>query len=217
MEDKNNIEKDLQTETEELINTEVETEDLVQEEINEIEEKIYQIDLKMQELLIELEKIESQYSPEQFQELEENEQYIKLKEEYKSLSKEKKQMIKEERSKDKSKLNELSVWILIYGIIMIIISFPLVASQIWLEFANGLIDMLSGAFKGVDVDSFLYKVIVFLIIFALPLLINLVTWLLYNNLIKTKTDKKVYIGFWIAQGLMSLGMIIYMCTQLYGA
>ena len=32
-----------------------------------------------------------------------------------------------------------------------------------------------------------------------------------------KINKKVFIGFWVVQGLMSLGMIIFMCTQLYGA
>ena len=217
MEDNNELEKELQEENEEVISVEEISDEKEVEVIDETEEKIYQLDLKMQELLIEIEKIEAKYSPEQYQELEENEEYVKLKEEYDTYSKEKKQIIKEVRSKDKSKLNEVSVWILIYGIIMIIISFPLIASQLWLEFANRLIDVLSGAFRGVDADSFLYNVIIFLIIFALPLLINLVTWLLYNNLIKTKTDKKVFIGFWIAQGLMSLGMIIYMCTQLYGA
>ena len=214
MGDNNKLEKELQEENEEVINTEEISNETEVEEIDETEEKIYQLDLKMQELLIDIEKIEAKYSPEQYQELEENEEYVKLKEEYNTYSKEKKQIIKEVRSKDKSKLNEVSVWILIYGIIMIIISFPLIASQLWLEFAIKLIDLLSGAFRGVDADSFLYNVIRFLIIFSLPLLINLVTWLLYNNLIKTKTDKKVFIGFWIAQGLMSLGMIIYMCIQL---
>ena len=61
-----------------------------------------------------------------------------------------------------------------------------------------------------------YKIVVFLIIFSLPLLINIVTWTIHINCIKSKEDNKVFCAFWITQGLMSLGMIIYMCIQLYG-
>ena len=187
------------------------------EEINKFEEKIYQIDLKMQELLVNMEKIENQYSSEQFYELEENEEYINLKNQYKELLTEKKQILKEERAKDKSKLNEVSIWVIIFGVISIIISFPLISLSTWMDFAVWLIDVFSESFSSLNTDGFVRDMVIFFVIFSLPLLINLVTWLVHNNFIKTKTDKKVFIGFWIVQGLMSIGVIIYMCTLLYGA
>ena len=98
---------------------------------------------------------------------------------------------------------------------MIIISFPLISSNIWLPFSNWLMDILGDAFTGLRQGDAMFYVVLFLIIFSFPLLLNLITWLLYNNLIKSKTDKKVFIGFWLAQGLMSLGMMIYMSIILF--
>ena len=109
------------------------------------------------------------------------------------------------------------MWVIIYGVISLIVSFPLIAGNLWLDFANMLISLLSGAFSGLSSDDFIYKVVVFLIIFSLPLLINMITWMVHINLIKSKEDKKTFSIFWIIQGVMSLGMIIYMCFQLYGA
>ncbi len=189
----------------------------VEEEIDENELKIYELDLKMQELLISIEKIEYQYSPENYVELEENEEYIKLKQEYNDLAKEKKQILKEIKSKDTSKLNEVSIWVIVYGIIMFIISFPVITASLWMDFAVWILDVFSETFANLNTDGFIRDMVIFFVIFSLPLIINLITWLVHNNFVKTKTDRKVFIGFWIVQGLMSIGMIIYMCTLLYGA
>ena len=204
-------------EVEETSNEIIEEEELTEEqkEINEVEEKIYQIDLKMQELLVQLEKIEDSYSYENRYELEDNEEYLKLKAEYKSLGQEKKSYLKEISKKDKSKLSEVSVWVIIYGIILTIVSFPLITLSIWTDFAVWVLDLFSEAFSNLNTEGFLHDLITFLVIFSLPLLINLVTWLVHNNFIKTKTDRKVFVGFWIIQGLMSIGVIIYMCTLVY--
>ena len=114
-------------------------------------------------------------------------------------------------------LSKVSIWVVLYGVISIIISFPLIAGTLWLGFANMLITALQGAFSNLSQDNFIYKVVVFLIIFSFPLIINIITWTVQINCIKTKENNKVFCGFWIIQGLMSLGMIIYMCFQLYGA
>ena len=80
-----------------------------------------------------------------------------------------------------------------------------------------LLDVFSESFANLKTDGFIRDMVIFFVIFSLPLLINLITWLVHNNFVKTKTDRKVFIGFWIVQALMSIGMIIYMCTLLYGA
>lgn len=183
---------------------------------NEFEEKIFKLDIRAQELEILLDQIEEKALKEN-EDPYEDENYINYKNEYKQVIKERKQLKKELQSKDTSKLSQVSVWILIYGTLIVILSFPFVTGTLWLDFANLMITWLSDAFVNLTTGDFIYKVVVFLVIFSLPLLINLVTWLIYVNLVKSKLNKKVFIGFWVVQGLMSLGMIIFMCTQLYGA
>ena len=212
---------------EEEVQEEQATEEEVQEKANEeepqeelTEEKklsheIFDIDVKAQELEVVLDQLEAKlYRDLDNEELEE--EFFEKKREYNALLKKKRKLIKQLRSKDESKLSQVSAWIIIYGSLVAIFSFPLISSTVWLEFANILINALTGAFNGLSTDNFLYYIIIFLLIFSLPLLINVVTWLLYNNFVKTKLDKKVYIIFWIIQAVMSLYMIVYMSIQLYG-
>lgn len=181
-----------------------------------IEDKIFALDVKAQEIEILLDQYEEKAFKENI-DLYDDEQYISLNKQYKEIVLERKQLKKELNSKDQSKLNQVSVWIIIYGVLTILISFPIITGTLWLEFANGIIDLVSGLFNNLHSGDVLYKVVIFLVIFAFPLLLNILTWFLYNNFVKIKVDKKLYIIFWIIQGLMNLGMIIYMSIQLYGA
>lgn len=183
---------------------------------NEIEQKIIDLNIKAQELEIKLDRIEDE-SLKQNDESLLDEEYYQLKAEYKQIVKERKELNKQLKSQDTSFLSKVSVWVVLYGVLSVIIAFPLIAGTLWLGFANILITALEGAFSNLSQDNFVYKIVVFLIIFSLPLLINLVTWTVQINCIKSKEDNRVFCGFWIIQGLMSLGMIIYMCFQLYGA
>lgn len=181
---------------------------------NELEAKLSELNLKIQELEITMDQIEDKMIDEETEQLY-FEEYNNCKIEYKNLVKQRKQLKKEINSHDSSKLSQVSIWVILYGILMIIISFPLISSNIWLPFSNWLMDILGDAFTGLRQGDAMFYVVLFLIIFSFPLLLNLITWLLYNNLIKSKTDKKVFIGFWLAQGLMSLGMMIYMSIILF--
>lgn len=181
---------------------------------NEFEAKLSELNLKIQELEITMDQIEDKMIDEETEQLY-FEEYNNYKIEYKNLVKQRKQLKKEINSHDSSKLSQVSIWVILYGILMIIISFPLISSNIWLPFSNWLMDILGDAFTGLRQGDAMFYVVLFLIIFSFPLLLNLITWLLYNNLIKSKTDKKVFIGFWLAQGLMSLGMMIYMSIILF--
>jgi len=182
---------------------------------SELEQKLIDLNIKATEIEIKLDKIEEE-SLKQNDDSLLDEEYRALKAEYKAINKERRQIRKEINSTDTSFLNKVSIWVVIYGIISVIIAFPLIAGNLWLGFANILIDALQGAFVNLSSDDLIYKIVVFLIIFSLPLLINIVTWTIHINCIKSKEDNKVFCTFWITQGLMSLGMIIYMCIQLYG-
>ena len=181
---------------------------------NEFEAKLSELNLKIQELEITMDQIEDKMIDEETEQLY-FEEYNNCKIEYQNLVKQRKQLKKEINSHDSSKLSQVSIWVILYGILMIIISFPLISSNIWLPFSNWLMDILGDAFTGLRQGDAMFYVVLFLIIFSFPLLLNLITWLLYNNLIKSKSDKKVFIGFWLAQGLMSLGMMIYMSIILF--
>lgn len=181
-----------------------------------IEDKIFALNIKAQELEIQLDQYEEKAFKENI-DLSYDEHYMLLNKQYKDIVLERKQLRKELNSQDLSKLNQVSIWIIIYGSLMVLLSFPIITGQLWLDFANVVIDLVSGLFSNLHSDDALYNVVIFLIIFAFPLLLNVLTWFLYNNFVKSKTDKKIYIIFWIVQGLMNLGMIIYMSIQLYGA
>lgn len=181
-----------------------------------IEDKIYALDIKAQEIEILLDQYEEKAFKENI-DLYDDEQYISLNNQYKAIVLERKQLKKELNSKDLSKLNQVSVWIIVYGFLTILISFPIITGTLWLDFANVIIELVSGLFTNLRSDDVLYNIVIFLIIFAFPLLLNVLTWFLYNNFVKSKVDKKLYIIIWIIQGLMNLGMIIYMSIQLYGA
>lgn len=181
-----------------------------------IEDKIFALDVKAQEIEILLDQYEEKAFKENI-DLSFDEHYISLNKQYKDIVLERKQLKKELSSKDLSQLNQVSIWVIIYGCLTILISFPIITGTLWLDFANVIIDLLSGAFSNLRSDDALYNVVIFLIIFAFPLLLNVLTWFLFNNFVKSKTDKKIYIIMWIIQGLMNLGMIIYMSIQLYGA
>ncbi len=190
--------------------------DIVEKEFdNEIEAKIFDLNIRAQELEIKIDKLEEQAMTDD--EILTSDEYLEYKAEYKKINKERKQLKKELNSQDKSNLNQISIWIIIYGILMVIISFPIITGTLWLDFANSVIDLVAESVSGLHKGDFIYDVVIFLVIFSFPLLMNLITWLLYNNFVNSKVDKKVYISFWIAQGVLTLIMVIYMSTQLFGA
>lgn len=196
--------------------TEIQDDNESMEETNEMQIKIDETEFRIQELEILIEQAENRVIQNEEDE-ESKSQYYKYIDEYNELLKKRKKLIKESRKSDNSALEQVSTWVIIFGLFLVITSFPLIAYNIWMDFANWLIAIVDTSFSDISEIKALYYVIVFLIIFALPLIINLITWLIYNNFVKTKTDKKFYIGFWILEGLMSIGLIIYMSNLLFGA
>ena len=130
-------------EVQEKANEEEPQEELTEE--NKLSHEIFDIDVKIQELELVLDQLESQlYRDLDNEELEE--EFFEKKREYNALLKNKRKLIKQLRAKDESKLSQVSGWIIVYGSLMVIFSFPLISSTVWLEFANVLINALTGAF-----------------------------------------------------------------------
>ena len=195
------------------INEEIEKLESEEKNAVDVENDISAVEIRIQEVEILIDQKEQEYFSTNNESL--YDEYLALKEEYKSLMKKRKKLLKNENKKDQSVLEQVSIWVVIYGVLLIIISLPILTGQLWLEFANKIIAAITDSNLGLSSEDFIYKVLIFLIIFAFPLLINLVTWIVHNNLLKKKEDKKVFRICWIISGVMCLGMIIYMCIQLY--
>lgn len=200
--------EELKSNEEELKKSEEET------RASEDEEKMYQLDLAIEELNVELENLEIK--------LEKNPddpglcaEYEDLKARYKEKFRERK-IFRKEADRKASAINQISLWIVVYGVVMIVISFPLVAGSLWYEFTKFLVGIFGSSISDIHTAGWVLQIVVFLIIFALPLLLNLLTWILHNNCLKSKIDKKTFSVFWGIQGIMQLAMIIYMCVKIYG-
>ncbi len=218
--EENNDLKSSDTITEEIEDIMLEDEFISENELIQEDEianqRIFEIEYRLQELEIILDQLEQKV----IDDLENEayaEQYIHAKAEYKELLKERKGLVRAERLKDSSKANQISSWIYFYGIIIIIICFPFISYSIWLDFASLLIDLVSDMFSNIGNGTFLYYLVTFLTIFSLPLLLSIVSWMLYINLMRKPLDKKAFITVWIMQTLLSLGMIIYMSIILFGS
>lgn len=192
---------------------EIETEDIEPTDNLSLNEEIANVEFRIQELEILIDKKEQEYFVNESEEI--FNEYQELKNEYKTLLKQRKTLLKNNAKTDQSVLEQVSLWVVIYGVLSVIISLPILTGQLWLGVASKIVSLIVDANMGLSSEDFLYKLLIFLIVFAFPLLLNLVTWLLHNNLLKKKSDKKVFNIFWIIQGVMSIGMIIYMSIQLY--
>lgn len=182
-------------------------------EIDQLEE----IEIKLQEMYVRLDSLSIILGGEDWTD-EEMDEYNSLKKEIKILEKEKKNLKKERRaSEKKGVLDQISVWIIIYGIIMTIICLPFISYSIWMGFTSFLIDTFSSLINSIDKeDGFLYYTWLGLLAYALPLLLNLLSLELYINFCKTKVDKWGFRIVWIIQALLCLGMMIYLGIHLFG-
>lgn len=184
--------------------------DELQSEYSIYEEKIYEIDIRLQELIIMLEQLEEKALSENDEDKYRDE-YNKYLDEYEKLDKEKKQIIKEYKSSHKTILDQISIWVIFYGLISCIISFPIYSWNIWFT----VFDKIATTIPGIDNSDFIFYVIRMLEIFAVPLVLNWITWILHSNVKMNKPTKKLFNIFWIIQAVMSLGMMIYCCIILF--
>ena len=180
--------------------------DTKEEEIDDIARREREIELRLQEIDVEMDKIEIKLSIDE-DDRQAADKYNLLRQETKELLKEKKTLrkivVKENINPEVKSLDNLSVWIIVYGIFASLFSSPLLSS-VWVKFAQLIIEVSEDTIGAMDPTTVLGKIVVILLVFAFPLLLHIVSWVLYLNLVKSKTDKFAFKVAWISQALFTI-------------
>ncbi len=185
---------------------------------SEVSDESFDIDVKLQELYVKLDQLAIRLGMEDYTD-EEYEEYEDVKKQIKELRKEKKNIIKTQRaSEKKSILEQISLWIIVYGIIMVILHLPGVAPKVWFSFSTFLIDTFDFFSEISSENVVIYNIWLFILAFAIPLLFHVLSWELYINFVKTKINKWTFRIVWIIQAILTVVMIIYFInlTNLFG-
>lgn len=207
-EDYKTREEELDAKTEEVNNKFGIDEDIEvkEEKVDEIEAREAEIELRLQEIDIEMDKLDILLSVNE-EDIDALDKYNELKKEAKDLLREKRLLRKEtyviEKDPTVKSLNDLSVWIIIYGIFASLFSSPLLSS-VWVKFASMIIKATSDTIGAMDPSTVLGKIVVILLIFAFPLILHIISWVLYLNLVKSKTNKFAFRIAWIVQAVCTL-------------
>ena len=178
-------------------------------------DKEYDIEIKLQEKYVRLDQLEIKLASDDYSDEEYNE-YYELKQEIKTLEKEKRLAKKIKKStEEKGILEQVSVWIIIYGIVMTILCLPGISQTIWFGFSSVLLDTFSFFDKVSMDDGALYYIWLFILAYAIPLLLHLLSWELYINFVKTKVNKWAFRIVWIIQAILTVAMIVYSIVELH--
>ncbi len=178
-----------------------------QTEQDPIAKRLEELEIQMQELDVLMEQIELKIvdyeTEEQFlPEYQEKKQaFLVLEQEYKEIKK----------SLKKSTWDKIPIWMILYAIFQGIICFPFISSFIWVNFANKVMEMFNESLQGISASApeFVFAILVILIVYSLPLLNILLSWILYINVVK-KEHKKIFRTIWIGQGILTLAMAIWL-------
>lgn len=179
------------------------------EPTNKEQQKMLEIELALQEIEINIDQVENKISINGETDELYNE-YFSLKEEYKRLLKEKKLQKKAVKATTGSKWDQLRPWILIYGVIIGILCLPFVGMLIWSSFSSWIMELIPGLSSMQSSSKTMFTVLLLLIYYSLPLVLILITWLLYINVVRDGFEKKVFKYIWIGQGFLTLlnGLIL---------
>lgn len=198
------IEKDISTINDKFgIEVDMQTQEV---KVSDLEQRESQIELRLQEIDVEMDKLDIIISQDDTN-YEALDKYEELKKESKSLLKEKKNLYKIQKEEtynpEVKNLDSLSVWIIIYGIFVSLFSSPLLSS-VWVRFGSWIINIFSDSLGMISASSKAYYPILLLIVFAFPLLLHIISWVLYLNAVKNKTDKFAFRIAWISQAVFTL-------------
>lgn len=185
------------------IDEEVET---IDPKISEIEKRENEIELRLAEIDVLMDKLDIKLSIDD-EDVEALREYDELKKEVKALLKEKRNLRKmeiiETTDENQKSLDNLAVWIIFYGFFVSLLSSPLLSS-VWVKFAQWIIKIASDSIGAMDPSTVLGKIVVVLLIFAFPLLLHVLSWVLYLNAVKSKTNKFAFRIAWIVQAVCTL-------------
>lgn len=96
-------------------------------------------------------------------------------------------------------LDKVSVWIWVYAIFMLILTFP---TLLYYTFSVGVLNLLM---EPLILAGFPDVVVAIFAVYTVPLLLTLLSWFLKLNIIKTAENKKAFNIVWIIQSIMILG------------
>lgn len=185
------------------IDEEVET---IDPKVSEIEKRENEIELRLAEIDVLMDKLDIKLSIDD-EDVEALREYDELKREVKALLKEKRNLRKmeiiETTDENQKSLDNLAVWIIFYGFFASLLSSPLLSS-VWVKFAQWIIKIASDSIGAMDPSTVLGKIVVVLLIFAFPLLLHVLSWVLYLNAVKSKTNKFAFRIAWIVQAVCTL-------------
>lgn len=180
------------------------------------EDPLDRIDIEIFKLEVELDKMEINMANDDYAD-EHYEEYRDLKNKIKELNKQRKEIKKNKVvDEETNKLNEVQMWIFFYGIVITIMSLPGISYKLWLSFAQWLIKIVGNSLDSIINIKWLYYLFIGSIIYALPLFLILLSWMLFINLVKKKINKIIFAIFWILQGIGSIAMMIYVGIIIFG-
>lgn len=131
-------------------------------------------------------------------------QYNTLKQEHKELMK----TLKELKKVHRNVYDKIPFWMYGYGILQLILYFPFLSSMIWISFSSWLITLFEGSLDTItnNAPSFFYNIVLFLLVYALPLLGVFLSWILYTYAVRSPFNRKVFRIIWITQSVLMIGM-----------
>ena len=178
----------------------------IEEKVSDIEKRENEIELRLAEIDVLMDKLDIKLSIDDT-DVDALNEYDELKQEVKALLKEKrslrKKQIIESTDENTKSLDNLSVWIIVYGAFASLLCSPLFSS-LWVKFARGIINIASDTIGAMDPSTVLGKIVVVLLVFAFPLLLHVISWVLFLNAVKSKTDKFAFRIAWILQAVCTL-------------
>lgn len=175
----------------------------------ELDETINDIDIKLQELEIQIDQLQLKMSLAE-DHSEYLEEYNDLKQLYKELLKQKKLEQKAQKQKAVNKWDQLRSWVLIYAIIVGILCLPYIGMIIWSTFSGWILNLFEGL-ESIHSTSYpLFVAILLLLYYSLPIILLLISWLIYVNFVRDGFEKKVFKYIFIGQGVLTLGNALYL-------
>ncbi|MDD4212214.1 MAG: hypothetical protein PHY42_02305 [Bacilli bacterium] len=132
------------------------------------------------------------------------EEYMALKAKAKDIRKQMKVL----KKTHKTVYDKIPVWMYLYAIIQLILYFPFLSSMLWINFSSWLITIFNAPLNDItnNAPTFFYNTILFLLVYALPLLGFFTSWIIDTYATRSPFNRKTFRYIWIGQTILMIGM-----------
>ncbi|MFA6661745.1 MAG: hypothetical protein WCS56_01770 [Bacilli bacterium] len=183
--------------------------DVKGEKIDLLVQRCHEIDLRLQALEIEQAKIDTQSNENNYADF--YEQYQANQSEMKDLMQEEKGLKRAIKSRtEKDPLDDLSIWIILYGLIVGFFTFPYISSFIAIDLLTKMHTSHPSWFENINNENLHFLIMLSII----PLALELLTFMLHF-VIKKKVNKRVFNIVWIIQSVFTVVMIATIAIMLF--